>query len=237
MYRFILKNYKALLKSGIITLIITIILVKIDVIFIDSGTTPKYIFIVINSIGFGISWLLIAYLVSKFSIYKVLGVLGLLITAAVAEYYLAIKNNPYTIPLIILFWLGFAYLLLPQFFKKYQITILSVYGLVIGYYLFDFITTPNYKMVNRGNFANFILLPIPFFTALWGYEHWRLLKTLKSDKAKAELTMLKSQINPHFFFNTLNNLYGLVVEKSEKAPEVVLKLSNMMRYTIYESSQ
>ena len=49
--------------------------------------------------------------------------------------------------------------------------------------------------------------------------------------------MLKSQINPHFFFNTLNNLYGLTVEKSDQAPAVVLKLSDMMRYTIYKGKE
>ncbi len=60
---------------------------------------------------------------------------------------------------------------------------------------------------------------------------------LKESSMGAEIHMLKSQINPHFFFNTLNNLYGLVVEKSDKAPEVVLKLSDMMRYTIYEGEK
>ena len=49
--------------------------------------------------------------------------------------------------------------------------------------------------------------------------------------------MLKNQINPHFFFNTLNNLYGLSVEKSDQAPEVILKLSDIMRYTIYEGQK
>ncbi len=54
---------------------------------------------------------------------------------------------------------------------------------------------------------------------------------------RAEVDSLKAQINPHFFFNTLNNLYGLTVEKSDSAPEVILKLSDMMRYTIYEGQK
>jgi LytS/YehU family sensor histidine kinase len=80
-----------------------------------------------------------------------------------------------------------------------------------------------------------IILTIPFFalTLNWFYQQWKWLKTLESKKSKAELSLLKSQINPHFFFNTLNNLYGLVVEKSDDAPDVVLKLSDIMRYTIY----
>ena len=60
---------------------------------------------------------------------------------------------------------------------------------------------------------------------------------MKIEKGKAELELLKSQINPHFLFNTLNNLYGLIVEKSDEAPEVVLKLSDMLRYTIYEGKE
>jgi LytS/YehU family sensor histidine kinase len=72
---------------------------------------------------------------------------------------------------------------------------------------------------------------------LWIFEQWKWLKSLKDGKAKAELELLKTQVNPHFFFNTLNNLYALTVKHSDKAPEVVLKLSDMMRYTIYEGKK
>jgi two-component system LytT family sensor kinase len=50
-----------------------------------------------------------------------------------------------------------------------------------------------------------------------------------------ELNFLKAQVHPHFFFNTLNNLYSLTLHKSELAPEVVLKLSSLMSYMLYES--
>lgn len=155
----------------------------------------------------------------------------------VIPHYTGIWDSPVTVPLLILFWLGVAYLILPEFFKKYQVAILSVYGLVIAYHFFFFNTAPDQVQNYRLNLINFMLLPIPVFAALWGYEQWRWLKTLKADKARAELALLTSQINPHFFFNTLNNLYGLVVEKSEKAPEVVLKLSDMLRYTIYRGKE
>lgn len=65
----------------------------------------------------------------------------------------------------------------------------------------------------------------------------RKVRELKDASLRAEVDSLKTQINPHFFFNTLNNLYGLTVEKSEQAPEVILKLSDMMRYTIYEGEK
>jgi len=60
---------------------------------------------------------------------------------------------------------------------------------------------------------------------------------LKNEKAKTELMLLKSQVNPHFFFNMLNNLYGLVGKDAKKGQELILKLSDMMRYSIYEGEK
>ena len=54
---------------------------------------------------------------------------------------------------------------------------------------------------------------------------------------EAELQFLRSQINPHFLFNTLNNIYALVYEKSPGAPEAVLKLADLMRYLLYEQKE
>ena len=51
-----------------------------------------------------------------------------------------------------------------------------------------------------------------------------------------ELAMLKTQINPHFLFNTLNNIYSLTSRKSDRAPEAVLRLAESMRYLLYDSS-
>jgi len=57
---------------------------------------------------------------------------------------------------------------------------------------------------------------------------------IKLKLKEAELKYLKSQINPHFLFNALNNLYSLTLEKSSKAPEIVLKISAMLDYVLYE---
>ena len=60
------------------------------------------------------------------------------------------------------------------------------------------------------------------------------IKQIENEQLHLELFSLKNQINPHFFFNTLNNLYALSLEKSDETPLVILKLSEMMRYTIYD---
>ena len=61
-------------------------------------------------------------------------------------------------------------------------------------------------------------------------------KQLLHEKNGIELAFLKSQINPHFLFNTLNNLYGLSLSEPEKTPDAIIKLSDMMRYMLYESN-
>lgn len=58
---------------------------------------------------------------------------------------------------------------------------------------------------------------------------------LMLENAKIELQYLKNQINPHFLFNTLNNLYGLTFNKDDRAPQVLLTLSDMLRYTTYDT--
>lgn len=59
---------------------------------------------------------------------------------------------------------------------------------------------------------------------------------MRSETLNSELKFLRSQINPHFLFNTLNNLYSLAVLKSKKTPEVILKLSEMLRYNLYDAN-
>lgn len=61
-------------------------------------------------------------------------------------------------------------------------------------------------------------------------------RELENRQLTSELRFLKAQVNPHFLFNTLNNLYYLAVNKSDQTPEVIAKLSGMMRYMIHESN-
>ena len=73
------------------------------------------------------------------------------------------------------------------------------------------------------------------FAVDW-FEFEAKKKEVENERLTAELNFLKAQINPHFLFNTLNNLYYLVFTKSDNATEVIAKLSQMMRYMIYESN-
>lgn len=90
----------------------------------------------------------------------------------------------------------------------------------------------------------YIGMAMPYFTALIGsalFEVGRFANRkeqeateFRSEKLEAELKFLKSQINPHFLFNALNNIYTLTVIKSDQAPENLLKLSGMLRYMLYD---
>ena len=84
----------------------------------------------------------------------------------------------------------------------------------------------------------FFYFPLLFILiARWVFKQTRAILSLKNEKAKTELLHLKSQVNPHFFFNMLNNLYGLVGTDAKKAQDLILKLSDMMRYSIYEGEK
>jgi two-component system LytT family sensor kinase len=72
------------------------------------------------------------------------------------------------------------------------------------------------------------------FTLRWFEKHKANADKLLHEH-KFELELLKAQINPHFFFNTLNNIYSLVYKKSDEAPAALMKLSDIMRYMLYES--
>jgi len=70
------------------------------------------------------------------------------------------------------------------------------------------------------------------------YDHIQLRQTaqqLRIEKQEAELNYLKSQTNPHFLFNTLNNIYSLAKDKSDLAPESILRLSEILRFMLYET--
>lgn len=93
--------------------------------------------------------------------------------------------------------------------------------------------------LNLAFFPNFFVLStstVVKITLDW-YTNIRERQQLVTETMQSELRFLKSQINPHFLFNTLNSLYALTLKKSDLAPDIVLKLSEMMRYMLYECNE
>lgn len=159
---------------------------------------------------------------------------------------------------IAVFYLNYL-LVLPRFFntKKYVwfgislglLILLSAvikYGVAVAYSDFVLMRGPEEKQF-RISFLDFFIgaLFVSWFfiflsTALKFMADWfvneKVRTNLEKEKLAAELAFLKSQLNPHFLFNSLNNIYSLSYQKSEKTPEAILKLSEMMRYMLYESN-
>lgn len=79
---------------------------------------------------------------------------------------------------------------------------------------------------------------IPFAIKLYSYslEKENRILSLSHEKTQAELQFLRSQIQPHFFFNVLNDLYAMALKRSDNTPEMIMKLSDLMRYVLHEST-
>lgn len=76
--------------------------------------------------------------------------------------------------------------------------------------------------------------------AKFGWDAFRKqteVEQLKRLVTESELQFLKSQVNPHFLFNNLNNLYAYALEKSDKTPAIILKLSSLLRYMLYDCKE
>ncbi len=67
------------------------------------------------------------------------------------------------------------------------------------------------------------------------FKNQHTLETVETEKLKLELNQLKSQLQPHFFFNTINNMYSLSVQNSPKTPQMINDLSEIMRYMLYDT--
>lgn len=98
---------------------------------------------------------------------------------------------------------------------------------------------PFWKWYNMLQSMIVITIPVLFTTGWrfildWHRERQRT-QQLEQEKTGAELKYLRAQINPHFLFNTLNNIYGLAREGSAKVPELILKLSDLLHYSLYET--
>lgn len=108
----------------------------------------------------------------------------------------------------------------------FKSTILVRLGVTIGFW--------QYLLSSAFTSIIFIFLSTVLrFTVDW-FLNERIQRDLENQRLTAELSFLKSQINPHFLFNSLNSIYSLAYQKSDTTPEAILKLSEIMRYMLYE---
>jgi LytS/YehU family sensor histidine kinase len=83
----------------------------------------------------------------------------------------------------------------------------------------------------------YTLIAIGIYFIKKAFDERELLVALQKDSNNFRLKYLRTQLNPHFLFNTLNSIYSLSLQKSEQTPEVVIKLADLMRYLIYECNE
>lgn len=206
--------------------------------FLKRGTTLRY------ALMHSAYWVLITgffiyekrYLIYKASMpYFVACVAGRIVLLIIIAY----LNLQYFLP---------RYLLKKRYLAYFTAIILSVIGYLAAQSLFDFYLY-GYVVGPMRNSNLLESLSYNFFSTLWylglmlalklsmdWYGQQLIIQKITVEKLNAEVNFLRAQVNPHFLFNILNNLYALTLKKSELAPDVVLKLSEMMEYMLYDST-
>lgn len=112
--------------------------------------------------------------------------------------------------------------------------------IILKYYLTEFEIQPifSYVQIMRSSINLGTVMAFPFILKL--VDHVNKVQQneqfLEREKLEAELVFLKNQVQPHFLFNTLNSLYSLILKKSDQSLDVILKLSELLRYMLYETN-
>lgn len=150
------------------------------------------------------------------------------------------------IPLFFLVYVNLS-LLIPKFLQRGKYVsylLLTIMLLAVSYGLheltFEFLLPllpTEYYMVSFTDYevlVTIFLIYLVFTTLLKLSKSWYQLQRVEKEKLSIELNSLKSQVNPHFLFNSLNSIYSLALSKSDQTAETVLELSNLLRYMLYE---
>ena len=158
-------------------------------------------------------------------------------------------NNFYLLPVRIAGTYVLIYWILPNFLFKKKHFLFSIIAIIhaiifgLSIWLVLYIAS-GFQALDSLPFIRPLVLnyQIPATAAaIYMFKRWYMIQqyslNLEKEKLEAELNFLKSQIHPHFLFNTLNNLYALTLKKSVKAPEMVIQLSNLLEYTLYSGKQ
>jgi two-component system sensor histidine kinase AlgZ len=163
-------------------------------------------------------------------------------------------NGLMWLPVRMLYCYPLMYWVLPRFllngrYTQFAIIILlwAVAGLFINYLFRAYIFIPFQDRFHSGSINRNPWEANSFLTltttagvtcAVVLFKHWvrSQQERMQAEKEKiiAELQLLKAQVHPHFLFNTLNNIYSFSLENSEKTPEMILKLSSLLSYMLYD---
>lgn len=154
--------------------------------------------------------------------------------------------------LIIVFYLNH-FVLIPRFLhpRRYSIyfsillvgiiAVFLIAGTIFFYSDLDYIllpqTNPAIEKIFPAIVVNALLLWLLAIVSSILWTTYNRLKQSENEKLSAQIASLKSQINPHFLFNTLNNIYATAIDTAPKAADMVDKLSEMMRYTMKDTQQ
>ena len=154
------------------------------------------------------------------------------------------------------------YILLPRFFLKGKVLLYCLYTaisivivVIVGYIIWY---DPFYFYLDREMFADDPLVWEDFYAYfvgnLWpnagiigmavafklfqeSYRTSKKIQDLREDQLNTELAYLKTQVNPHFLFNTLNNMYVMAKKKHDNLPDTIMQLSDLLRYQLYETEE
>jgi len=197
--------------------------------------------------------------IRRFKLYGWVG-LGIVFMCTIKEVH---EHTPFFIALLEIIWLTIWLTVVNYILYEYTVPRLrwrtfyfGILWLILYLYLFttgfhhwaqlgyvlhvntDYIEPPGKKHDLSGEWAFSIPTAFLFGIISMIYHNVRLRQAtqqLRIEKQAAELSYLKSQTNPHFLFNTLNNIYSLARDKSDLAPESIMRLSKILRYMLYEA--
>ena len=159
----------------------------------------------------------------------------------------AFTSTFFLVPIVYIHFIYLIPILIKKKVGKYVfLTSLLITICILGYYGLDSLVSSDYEGGDEIHISIFIydfimamaiiaLSSLYYFVDDW-IKNFNRESQLKQEKLQTELSLLKSQINPHFLFNTLNNIYSYTQTGNKKGPEMIEKLSSILRYMVYEGS-
>jgi two-component system LytT family sensor kinase len=204
---------------------------------------------------------LIKYHLAGWAIYFIYELLGIFVFPSTAKehqfpFYIAVLRLSFTLSLISVFYYCYAFVLPGLLSKKRMVLYIpgivlaplvftatrylieeTLYPVIFGFRNYGVGTTIKYYVFDNLYYS----FPAIAVSAIaWGlqraYRQEKENKQLREEKIQAELAFLKSQVNPHFLYNTLNYIYSLAYPVSDKLANAIIKLSQLMRHMLHESA-